>query len=90
MRALLPLIVALTLGVQTPAPSPHGPYADRDGWVCHQGETVERAKRVHCGCKPRCENDGQEDRGCLTYCTSPKCQCHLDDSCDHAHMRVRF
>lgn len=87
MRALVPLFVAFALGVQSPAQRPHGPYADREGWVCHQGDTVEKAKRVHCACKAPCENGGHEDHGCLTYCTSPKCLCHLDSSCDHAGMR---
>lgn len=81
MRALGLLLLALAFQAP-PSPLPHGPYADRDGWVCYYGPTREAQKRVHCECKSRCDNDGMEDKSCLTYCTSPKCQCHLDDSCD--------
>lgn len=83
MRVVVLVLVAIvSLSAQSPAPT-HGPYADKDGgtWVCHRGATVERAKRVQCGCKAPCDNDGMEDRACLTYCTSPKCQCHLDEAC---------
>ena len=81
--ALLLLAAAL---MQT-APNPnHGPYADRDGWICYKGETVETAKRVHCACKEKCENDGLEDHACQTYCASQKCLCHVDSShCGHVH-----
>lgn len=90
MRALLlVLLAAVTITAQA-GQRPHGPYADREGWHCHQGETVERAKRVHCACKMPCDNDGMEDRTCQTYCTSPKCLCHVDESCDRLAVRVRF
>jgi hypothetical protein len=81
MRAWLVVVAVAGLGVQDPAPRPHGPYADRDGWVCHQGDTVDRAKRVHCWCKMPCDNDGVEDRRCQTYCAGLKCLCHTDSSC---------
>lgn len=85
MRATILLLFAAALGAQQPVPRPHGPYADREGWVCYRGETVESAKRVQCACKMPCENDGVEDRACLTYCASQKCVCHLDENCGHAH-----
>lgn len=82
-RALLIMsmfLVALTsIGWQVV----HGPYADKEGWVCYYGPTREDAKRVHCECKSKCDNDGMEDKTCMTYCTSPKCQCHLDSNCEH-------
>ena len=66
----------------------HGPYADKDGgtWRCHQGETVEKAKRVHCECKQICTDNGdgtmsaKEDSTCMTYCGRPQCLCHIDSS----------
>ena len=71
------LFLLTTLAAQTP----HGPYADKEGWVCYRGETKADYKRVQCFCKAPCENDGMEDKACMTYCTSPKCVCHTDE-CD--------
>lgn len=91
MRALILLLglSALALQAQAPRPQPpppplingHGPYSGREGWFCYQGDTVEDKKRVHCACKAPCENDGMEDRTCLTHCTSRQCLCHTDEAC---------
>jgi len=88
MKRLLLLLLALSGLAMQSTPPPEGPYAHRDGWVCYKGETREdvapgHPKRVHCDCKSRCENDGIEDKTCMTYCTSPKCVCHEDSECGH-------
>lgn len=81
MRVLLLALVVLASVAQAPA---HGPYADKPGWVCYRGETVESAKRVHCACKAPCDNEGREDASCQTYCVSKdKCMCHLDECEGH-------
>lgn len=71
-----------TVGLQTQQPRPdpnHGPYANRPGWFCHREQTAEKAKRVHCACKAKCDNDNMEDRACMTFCGSDQCLCHIDE-----------
>jgi hypothetical protein len=57
------------------------------GWVCYRGETLDQYKRVHCDCRPPCENEGREDVSCQIFCVpydeqARRCLCHLDESCD--------
>lgn len=82
IRETIVFLAALAAGQTLPN---HGPYADKPGWVCYRGETVERAKRVQCGCHLRCAQDGTpvEDPTCQTYCVAKeKCLCHTDEACE--------
>jgi len=80
MRTLLLLL--LMTGALLAQDSNHGPYANVPGATCWRRETIAEQKQYHCDCKMMCENNGMEDRSCLTFCGSNQCICHADETCD--------
>jgi hypothetical protein len=87
VQSVRSVLIVLTFTAAIAAQTPHGPYADKPGWVCYRGETLDQYKRVHCDCKPPCENEGREDVSCQVYCVphdeqARRCLCHIDESCE--------
>jgi hypothetical protein len=96
MRTILAVLLFLVLPMQDPAPPRHDKHANEPNSYCMAGPPLpdQQARGAYqCFCKMTCSEATPEspshrieDATCEHFCTSSRCLCHGDQSCDSMLM----